>query len=207
VTTGVRAYSYASCVADPDAALLEPLRAGDEAAFATLVSRYHVRLVRLAESMVSSRAVAEEVVQDTWLGVVRGVHRFEGRSTVKTWLFRILANRARSSGAREARTPALGDDVLAGRFDSSGAWDRPPEPWTDTVDRRLTAEQLAGRIRDCLPELPTGQRQVVLLRDIEEVDTDDVCEMLGISLGNQRVLLHRGRARLRSLLERELEGS
>jgi RNA polymerase sigma-70 factor (ECF subfamily) len=193
-------------VPDPDAALLDALRAGDEDAFAALVSRYHMRLLRFAESLVASRAVAEEVVQDTWLGVVRGVQRFEGRSSVKTWLFRILTNRARSAGAREQRTVALGDDALSDRFDTSGAWNPPPEPWADAVDARVVAERLAERVRDCLPALPDVQRQVVLLRDVEGIDAADVCELLGVSAGNQRVLLHRARARLRRLLETEMQG-
>jgi len=194
-------------VADPDAALLDALRAGDEHAFASLVTRYHMRLLRFAESLVPSRAVAEEVVQDTWLGVVRGIHRFEGRSSVKTWLFGILTNRARSAGAREARTVSLGEDTLEGRFDSSGAWDPPPEPWSDTVDARVVAEKLAGRVRECLPHLPAAQRQVLVLRDIEGIDAGEVCDLLGVSPGNQRVLLHRARARLRSLLDTQMEGS
>ncbi len=194
-------------VPDPDAALLDGLRAGDEDAFAALVSRYHMRLLRFAESFVASRAVAEEVVQDTWLGVVRGVQRFEGRSSVKTWLFRILTNRARSAGARETRTVALGDDALEGRFDRSGGWNPPPEPWSDSVDARVVAEKLAGRVRECLPALPDAQRQVVLLRDVEGMDSAEVCDLLGVSPGNQRVLLHRARARLRSLLEPEMQGS
>ena len=194
---------------DPDAVLLDALRAGDETAFASLVSRHHTRLLRFAESMVSSRAVAEEVVQDTWLGVVRGIHRFEGRSSVKTWMFRILANRARSAGAKEARTaPLRADelgDVLEGRFDAAGAWSRPPEPWADRVDDRLVAEALAGRVRQCLPALPPAQRQVLVLRDLEGVDAAEVCDVLGVSAGNQRVLLHRARARLRSLLEGQFD--
>ena len=194
-------------VADADAALLDALRAGDEQAFASLVSRYHPRLLRFAESLVPSRAVAEEVVQDTWLGVVRGIDRFEGRSSVKTWLFRILTNRARSAGAREVRTLPLGDDeVLQGRFAASGAWSQPPEPWDDAVDARVVADKLAGRVRECLPRLPDAQRQVLVLRDIEGIAADDVCDLLGVSAGNQRVLLHRARARLRALLESEMGG-
>jgi RNA polymerase sigma-70 factor (ECF subfamily) len=190
---------------DPDALLLDGLRAGDDAAFASLVSRYQTRLVRFAELMVPSRAIAEEVVQDTWLGVVKGIDRFEGRSSVKTWLFRILSNRARTAGAREARTVPVGDDdELEGRFDSAGHWTRPPEPWADEVDSRMTADELAGKIRKLLPQLPDAQRQVVILRDLEGVGAMDVCELLGISAGNQRVLLHRGRSRLRSLLESEI---
>jgi RNA polymerase sigma-70 factor, ECF subfamily len=192
---------------DPDAMLLEGLRAGDEAAFRALVSRYHTRLVRFAESMVPSRAVAEEVVQDTWLGVVKGIHGFEGRSAVKTWLFRIVSNRARSTGVREVRSVPVGDDhELEGRFDAAGRWSEPPEPWSEGVDRRLVAEELAGRVRDLLPYLPDAQRQVVVLRDLEGLDAMDVCDLLGITAGNQRVLLHRGRSRLRSLLEKEFGG-
>ncbi|MGE0880921.1 MAG: RNA polymerase sigma factor [Acidimicrobiia bacterium] len=190
---------------DADAALLDALRNGDEQAFATLVGRYHTSLLRFAESLVP-RAVAEEVVQETWLGVVRGIHRFEGRATMKTWLFRILVNRARSAGARETRSLPLGDDDLDGRFDRIGSWNPPPDQWSDAVDRRLLADTLADRIRDFLPRLPEAQRQVLVLRDIEGLDTGDVSALLGISRGNERVLLHRARANLRSLLERELAG-
>ena len=193
-------------MADADAALLDDLRAGDEAAFATLVSRYHTRLLRFAESLVPSRAVAEEVVQDTWLGVVRGVHRFEGRSSVKTWLFRILINRARSAGGHEPRTVPLDDDALQGRFAASGAWAEPPAPWADAVDDRVVAGKLAGRVRECLPRLPEAQRQVLVLRDLEGVDGAEVCNLLSVSPGNQRVLLHRARTRLRALLATELGG-
>jgi len=191
-------------VSDPDAELLGALRAGDESAFATLVSRYHMRMLRLAESFVPSRSVAEEVVQDTWLGVVKGIHRFEGRSTVKTWLFRILVNRAKATGAREPRNAALDDgDGLDGRFDASGHWNQPPEPWS-AVDSRLDANEIAARVKQCLPQLPDGQRQVLVLRDIEGVDSADVCDLLGISATNQRVLLHRARSQVRGLLELEL---
>lgn len=194
-------------VTDPDATLLDALRAGDEAAFATLVSRYHTRMVRFAESLVPSRAVAEEVVQDTWLGVVRGIDRFEGRSSVKTWLYRILINRARTAGGRERRSTPLGDDdVLAGRFEASGHWAEPPEPWTDAIDARLVADDLALRVKACLPQLPDAQRQVLTLRDIEGIDAADVCELLGVSAGNQRVLLHRARSRVRSILDDEMGG-
>jgi RNA polymerase sigma-70 factor (ECF subfamily) len=194
-------------VADADATLLDDLRSGDEAAFATLVGRYHPRLLRFAESLLPSRAVAEEVVQDTWLGVVRGIHRFEARSTVKTWLFRILINRARSAGAHEVRTLPLDDDVLDGRFAASGAWSEPPELWSDAVDARVVADKLAGRVRECLPRLPDAQRQVLMLRDIEGLDGEEVCDVLGLSPGNQRVLLHRARTRLRAMLAVEMGGS
>jgi RNA polymerase sigma-70 factor (ECF subfamily) len=195
-------------VSDLDDDLLGALRAGDEAAFADLVSRYHTRLLRFAESLVPSKSMAEEVVQDTWLGVVRGIHRFEGRSSVKTWLFHILVNRAKSAGAREPRNVPLGDDdALEGRFDASGAWSRPPEPWADAIDSRLGAGQLARRVKECLPQLPDAQRQVLVLRDIEGIDAAEVCDLLGVSAGNQRVLLHRARSRVRSILEHEMARS
>jgi RNA polymerase sigma-70 factor (ECF subfamily) len=194
-------------VEDPDATLLDALRAGDEAAFASLVGRYHTRLLRFAESLVPSRAVAEEVVQDTWLGVVRGIDRFEGRSSVRTWLFRILANRARSAGAHEPRNVPLGsDEALDGRFAASGTWNRPPEPWADEIDARVVADKIAQRVKACLPRLPAAQRQVMTLRDIEGIDATEVCELLGVSAGNQRVLLHRARAHVRSILEAEMGG-
>jgi RNA polymerase sigma-70 factor (ECF subfamily) len=202
-----RTGSYAPGPVDPDAALLDGLRAGDEQAFASLVSRYHTRLVRFAESMVPSRAVAEEVVQDTWLGVVRGVDRFEGRASVRTWLFRILANRARSAGAKEVRAVPLGDDAdLDARFAADGHWTDPPARWSDEIDSQLAAAQLAARVKELLPQLPDAQRQVVVLRDLEGLEASEICDLLQLSPGNQRVLLHRGRARLRSLLEQEMGG-
>jgi RNA polymerase sigma-70 factor, ECF subfamily len=193
-------------VTDPDGALLLALRAGDEAAFATLVRRYHMRLLRLAISLVASPAVAEEVVQDTWLAVVRGIAGFEGRSSVKTWLFRILVNRARSAGAREPRLSTIDglDDALADRFDASGGWQSPPEPWSDRVDDRIVAAEIAQRVKAGLDELPAGQRQVFVLRDVEGLESSEVCDLLGITDGNQRVLLHRARARVRGMLELEM---
>ena len=172
---------------------------------------YHLwirRLLRFAESLVPSRAVAEEVVQDTWLGVVRGVHRFEGRSSVKTWLFRILVNRARTAGAKEIRAVPLDDsDVLEGRFAASGAWSEPPVPWSDEVEGRVVAAKLANRVGGCLAQLADAQRQVLVLRDIEGLAAAEVCDLLGVTAGNQRVLLHRARARLRAALAAEMGGS
>jgi len=191
-------------VGDPDVELLDALRVGDDAAFATLVGRYQMRMLRLAESFVPTRAVAEEVVQDTWLGVVKGIHRFEGRSSVKTWLFRILVNRAKATGMREPRNAALDDgDGLDGRFDAGGHWAEPPEPWT-SIDSRLDASEIARRVKECLPKLPDAQRQVLILRDIEGADSAEVCDLLKISATNQRVLLHRARSHVRGMLELEL---
>ena len=200
-----------AAVEDADAALVDRLRVGDEAAFRALVQRHHLRLLRLAESLTPSRAVAEEVVQDTWLAVVRGIDRFEGRSSVKTWLLRILVNRARTAGARESRSvpldPLPGPAVPGERFAATGAWATPPTPWAEEADDRVVAERLAARVRASLSALPPGQRQVLLLRDVEGLPAQEVCELLGVSDGNQRVLLHRARARLRDILDGEMAGS
>lgn len=189
-----------------DEELLSRLRAGDETAFATLVEQYHAPMIRLATAYVPSRAVAEEVVQETWLGVVRGIDRFEGRSSLKTWLFRILVNRARTAGPRERRHVPLGsgETVDPDRFQADGQWAVPPAPWTDEVDARLDAADVVGRVRELIDALPDGQREVVLLRDVEGLSSSDTCSILGVSEGNQRVLLHRGRARVRRMLELEL---
>jgi RNA polymerase sigma-70 factor, ECF subfamily len=190
-----------------DADLVLRLRGGDEEAFRYLVERYHTSLLRLAQTMVPSRAVAEEVVQDTWLGLVRGIDRFEGRSSLRTWLFHVLVNRARSTGAHERRPTmgiTAGPSVDPSRFGSDGGWADPPVPWPEEVDDRLVAAQLAGRLRPLIDELPDMQRQVVTLRDVEGLSAQEVCDVLGLTEGNQRVLLHRGRARLRGMLELEM---
>jgi RNA polymerase sigma-70 factor, ECF subfamily len=190
-----------------DEQLLGRLRAGDEEAFVALVARYHDSMLRLARTYVSSRAVAEEVVQDTWLGVVRGIDRFAGRSSLRTWLLRILVNRARSAGTSERRSVAVGDvepAVDPARFDAAGAWAAPPGHWVEDVDDRVSASQLGGFLREALAELPVRQLAVVTLRDIEGLRSDEVCEVLEISEGNQRVLLHRGRSHLRAALEARL---
>jgi RNA polymerase sigma-70 factor, ECF subfamily len=191
---------------DDDMDLLQRLRAGDEQAFVVLVRRYHDSMIRLASSFVPSRAVAEEVVQDTWMGVLRGIGGFEGRSSFRTWLFRILVNRARTAGARERRSIAIGDAgpaVDQSRFDAAGAWVAPPEQWIEDIDDRLRAGKMAHRIRSAIDELPSRQREVVTLRDVEGLSSDEVCHVLEITDGNQRVLLHRGRSRVRQVLETE----
>jgi len=188
---------------DNDLGLVARLRTGDESAFVELVRQYQPRLLRLAEATVGSRAVAEEVCQETWLAVIKGVDRFEGRSTFKTWLFRILLNRAHSNVGREQRA-GRPDGEAVERFDANGAWAEPPQPWSDQVDDRLDAERLVVRVHQLLPTLPEQQRQVVLLRDVEGLSPADVTALLGISDGNQRVLLHRGRAKLRDGLTIEL---
>ena len=193
----------ASAAVEDDAALVERLRAGDESGFVTLVRRYQSRLQRVAVAAVGNAAVAEEVCQDTWLAVVRGVDRFEGRSSFKTWLFHILLNRAHSAAGKEVRA-GRPEEHLEERFDASGAWATPPVPWAERADDRLVAEQLAPRVSTLLAELPDAQRRVVALRDVEGLSAGDVASLLGVTAGNQRVLLHRGRARLRALLGAEM---
>jgi RNA polymerase sigma-70 factor (ECF subfamily) len=194
---------------EADGELLLRLRSGDERAFVGLVQRYQEQMLRLATGFVPSRAVAEEVVQDTWLAALRGLDGFEGRSSLKTWLFSILVNQARTTGTREGRTVPVPDPEPAvdpARFDSSGAWSEPPEHWIEAAEGRLEAGKLAGRLRILMDELPARQREVVLLRDVEELSSEEVCSVLAISDGNQRVLLHRGRSRLRQLFEDEFRG-
>jgi RNA polymerase sigma-70 factor, ECF subfamily len=190
---------------ETDAELLTRLQSGDEAAFVMLVDRYQRSMLRLARSMVSSQAVAEEAVQDTWMGVVRGIERFEGRSSLKTWLFRILANRARSAGSVERHhTPIEAIHAVDPlRFDAQGQWADPLDRWIEQSEDRLDAAAWEPILRSGLDDLPPRQREVVVLRDIEGLSSGEVCGVLGISNGNQRILLHRGRTRLREILEAE----
>jgi RNA polymerase sigma-70 factor (ECF subfamily) len=174
-----------------------------------LVERYHDPMLRLAASFVPSRAVAEEVVQDTWLALLRGLGGFEGRSSLKTWLFSILVNQARKTGTREHRSVPVADPEPAvdpSRFDASGGWADPPEHWIQAAEARVQAGKLACRVRAWIEELPGRQREVVLLRDVEGMSSQQVCAVLAISDVNQRVLLHRGRSRLRQLFEDEFRG-
>jgi RNA polymerase sigma-70 factor, ECF subfamily len=182
-----------------DAELVRRLQAGDEAAFTALVERFHAPLLRLAMAFVPSRAVAEDVVQDTWIGVVRGIERFEGRSTLKTWLYRIALNRARSAGVKARReTPT---DLA--RSEPAVGWSDPPAAWAEDAEDRLEAKRTVALIANHLDEVPPAQRQVLLLRDFEGLPAAEVCQLLGITEANQRVLLHRGRSRIRSMVERE----
>jgi RNA polymerase sigma-70 factor, ECF subfamily len=194
-------------VAEEDADLVACVRAGDQQAFVRLAARHHATMLRLARTYVSSTAVAEEVVQDTWLAVLRGLDGFAGRSSFQTWLLSILVNRARSTGVREHRSMAVGDAgpaVDRARFDASGAWMSPPQHWIEDSDDRMLAQGLAERIKAVLGELPPRQREVVMLRDVDGLSGPEVCEVLEISEANQRVLLHRGRSHLRQALEVEL---
>lgn len=203
---------------DDEAEVLGRLRRGDEATFARLVVELSPALLRLASVHVPSRAVAEEVVQDTWLAVVAGVDRFEGRSMLRTWIFRILLNRARSTGAREQRTlpfssawrdergPAVPPERFHSRRgpDAPGSWAAPPVPWDERPEDAVVSVEVRQGIERAVAALPTRQREVVTTRDLLGLDADEVCELLDLSAGNQRVLLHRGRSRVRAVLEAHL---
>lgn len=195
-------------------AILDRLLSGDEAAFSELVSACHASLLRLARTFVSNHTAAEDVVQETWLGVVKGLKSFERRASLKTWIFRILVSRARTRGARDGWTvnfsaleePGGRTDALTDRFSAEGRWIRPPALWQeqnpeDLVLRRETVECLQEAIAGC----PPNQRAVISLRDLEGVDAAEVCALLDISETNQRVLLHRARTKIRAILERHLK--
>ena len=195
---------------DRDAELVARLRAGEEAAYTEIVRRYHGALVRVASAHVRSAALAEEIAQDAWVAVLNGLARFEGRSSFRTWLFTIAANQAKTRGAREARTlpfSALARDeseherpVEADRFLEDGHWGDAPAEWRSPEARLQDGETLA-QIERAIAALPEAQRTVITLRDVRGLDADEVCELLGISDGNQRVLLHRARAKVRRMLE------
>jgi RNA polymerase sigma-70 factor, ECF subfamily len=197
--------------------LLAALRAGDEDAFAALVDRYHASLVRLARMYVRQRSVAEEVAQETWLAVLNGIDRFEGRSSLKTWLFRILTNRAKTRGERESRSvpfssmgdpdePAVDPDRFRAEGEPyAGGWKEFPVPWEGDPEERLLAGEARALILQTIEQLPPNQRAVITLRDIEGFDADDVCNVLEVSDTNQRVLLHRARSKVRRGLEQYLE--
>lgn len=186
--------------------LVRRLRAGDEEAFVDLIRQHHQVMVRLARSYVPNKSVAEEVVQDTWLAVLRGLPAFEGRSSVKTWLYAILLNRARTAGLKERRQIPIGEPgpaVDRQRFNADGSWAFPPVHWADEVDDRVRAEQLTKSIQVAIDALPSSQRDVLTLRDVEGMTATDACEILGLGQGHQRVLLHRARTSLRTALEAE----
>jgi RNA polymerase sigma-70 factor, ECF subfamily len=195
-----------------DHALIAALRERDERAFEALVDRYHRSLVQVALMYVRDRVVAEEVAQETWLAVLEGIERFEGRSSLKTWIFRILTNRAKTRGARERRQLPIsvldGDDepeVALERFLPHDdphrplGWAAPPRAWPE---ERLLAHETVERVRDAIGKLPPLQQAVIRLRDVEGFSPEEVAAALGISAVNERVLLHRARSRVR----RELEG-
>jgi RNA polymerase sigma-70 factor (ECF subfamily) len=179
-----------------------------------LVDKYGPSLLRVAMLYVPTRAVAEEVVQETWLAVLTGIERFEGRSSLKTWLFRILTNKAKTRGRRERRTVPVsslavdGDEdgtaVELDRFAQSGEWKSPPR---GVPEERLLAGEARRTIEEAIEALPENQRAVITLRDVEGLSADEACNVLGVSETNQRVLLHRARAKVRAAFERYLEQS
>jgi len=197
--------------------LLTRLRAGDEAAFVELVESHHGSMLRLAMTWVSTRDVAEEVVQDTWLGVLRGLERFEGRSSLRTWIFRILANRGKTRGQREGRSVPFASLAEAGaepgepsvdpeRFLPAGHlwaghWAVPPQAWAPDPSERLMSDEVAEVIQRTIDALPPSQREVITLHDVEGFPAAEICELLSVSEGNQRVLLHRGRSKVRAALD------
>jgi RNA polymerase sigma-70 factor, ECF subfamily len=198
-----------------DRVLVERLRNRDEQAFMELVELYGASMLRVAMSFVRSRAVAEEVVQDAWIGVLRGIDRFEGRSSLKTWLFRILVNNAKTRGEREARSvpfaalaeePAVEPERFLGADHPMfpGGWAAPPHEWpAERLEARETRELIDGVVA----ELPPQQRQVITLRDVLGFDAAETCNALGLTEVHQRVLLHRARSRVRRALERYMESS
>lgn len=204
---------------EPDeATLLRHLRSGNEDAFRVLVGRYQPVLLRVARSYVPGDAVAQEVVQETWLAVLNGIDRFEGRSSLKTWIFRILVNRARTRGARERRTVPFasafdperdveGPSVDPSRFEPCDHplvpmhWAAPLAPWRGSPEGRLAAAESRAALTAAVDALPPAQREVLTLRDVHGWSAAEVCNALDVSETNQRVLLHRARTKLRRALE------
>jgi RNA polymerase sigma-70 factor (ECF subfamily) len=209
---GYRRRTATALPPDEDAELLDRLRAGDETAFMALVEKYGPSLLRVARLYVPTQSAAEEVVADTWLAVVTGLERFEGRSSLKTWLFRILTNKAKTRGVRERRTVPFssfvgdGDEddtaVDADRFARDGHWTAPPR---GVPEERLLAGEARRVVESAIEALPENQRAVITLRDVEGLSSEEACNVLGLSETNQRVLLHRARAKVRAAFERYLE--
>jgi RNA polymerase sigma-70 factor (ECF subfamily) len=199
-----------------DAELIERVRAGDGTAFGGLVRRHAGALLRLARVFVREETAAEEVVQDTWVAVLEGLDGFEGRASFRTWLYRILANRARTRALREGRSVPF--SALAGaqdnppavdpeRFDAAGKWRDPPAAWTeDTPERLALAAETRAVMEAAVAALSPAQRAVLMLRDEEGLETEEICNLLDVTVTNQRVLLHRARTHVRQALERHARG-
>jgi RNA polymerase sigma-70 factor, ECF subfamily len=201
-----------------DRRIVAALIAGDEQAFAQLVERYHAPLLRLARAYVRSPSAAEEAVADTWVGVLRGLPSFEGRSSLKTWIFRILVNQAKTRGARESRSvpfsalqtetgPAVDADRFLPEDDPAyaGHWAVPPRRWDDLPEARLLSDETREQVLAAIDELPPTQREVITLRDVEGWSSAEVRQALDLTEANQRVLLHRARSKVRARLERYLD--
>jgi RNA polymerase sigma-70 factor, ECF subfamily len=204
---------------DDDLSLIERLRSGDEDAFMSLVDRLQPTMLRVARMYVSSAAVAEEVVQEAWLGVLTGIGRFQGRSSLRTWILRIVSNIAKTRGQRESRSVPFaslaGDDLDAPAFDPdrflgageewAGHWSTVPADWAAMPEERLTASETLADVRRAIDTLPPMQAQVIRLRDVLGWTSQEVRNALEITETNQRVLLHRARAKVRRAIERAAE--
>jgi RNA polymerase sigma-70 factor, ECF subfamily len=207
-----------------ESGLLEALRRGDEDAFARLVGEHHASLRRVARLYVANAAIADEVVQDTWLGVTQGIWAFEGRSSLKTWIFRILVNRARTRAVRERRSAPFTDPLSTDGAEpepsvspehclvtdgspAPGHWARLPLDPDSSPERSLLTKELRDRLRAVIDALPSNLRIVLWLRDVEGWSSEEVCNALAIQETNQRVLLHRARSRARAALEPYVEGA
>jgi RNA polymerase sigma-70 factor, ECF subfamily len=204
-----------------DHELLEALRRGNEAAFVRLVETLHGSMLRLAMVHVGDQAVAEEVVQEAWLGVLQQLDRFEGRSSLKTWVLRIVSNRAKTRAVRERRTvpfsalaggdleadePAVDPDrFLPAGHRWAGHWASPPASWREVPEDLLLSQETMAQLERAVAALPATQRAVLILRDVEGLSAAEACQLLGLTEGNQRVLLHRGRSKVRATLERYLD--
>ena len=182
--------------------------AGDRDAFRTIVQRYQTSLTQLACYYVGSPATADDVVQDTWIAVLKGAERFEGRSSFKTWLFHIAANRARTTAYRERRQIPVDpvDPVSADRFNEEGMWKEAPVSFADVLADAESDARVVAIVRRAIDALPDVQRSVVTLRDVEGLSTSEVADILDLSEANVRVVLHRARARLREVVETETRG-
>lgn len=206
----------ARAASQQDLALVAALRTGDETAFMMLVERYQPAMLRIARMYVSTRAVAEEVVQEAWVGVLKGLDGFEGRSSLRTWIFRILMNTAKTRGQREARSvpfssiwnaeteePSVESDrfLPQGHPLSPGHWADPPVGWESAPEERLLSQETLAEVSRAIETLPPNQREVIRMRDVLGWPSSDVCNALDISQTNQRVLLHRARAKVRRALE------
>ena len=200
-------------VPNPDAERVLALLGGDTEAFTRLVDEHHDTMLRVARAMLRDAAVAEEVVQETWLAVLDGLGTFEGRSSLRTWMFRILSNRAFTRAKREGRSIPFsafkGDDdepVEAERFDATGHWVDPPDRWRETPERLVGDREVLDRIAIAIDRLPERQRTVIVLRDVNGWSSDEVRNALDLSETNQRVLLHRARTKVRAHLDTWLKG-
>jgi RNA polymerase sigma-70 factor (ECF subfamily) len=199
-----------------EAALLASLRAGDEAAFEGIVARHYATMLAVAMTYVKGRATAEEVVQETWLGVIQGLDRFEGRSSLKTWILSILVHKAKSRGVREARSvpfaslgpeePAVAPERFRDRGESyPGHWRAFPRDWSASAASAVQDRETLRVVMGAIAALPPAQQTVIRMRDVEGFSPAEVCTALDVSEGNQRVLLHRARSRVRAALEDHLD--